>query len=410
MEKNILGMHISSFPDKSNTFVVNEIAEMAKRGVKIKIYCESIQDCSLFPFLEKLIRDGDVELIDTISENLFKWKCASDNRIPLFDNTYRQVLKNKSHLKESVERCEEEALERCERVFKNFAERIQQDGVSVLYSPFASHDADICMMLSKITQIPFFFSCHSRDLFSSFHYGIPKCRRVKGIFCITNYNREFLNKGFAVEKERLHIKRVNFLEKKEVKKFSPGFEYIYSAGRLCEMKGFEYSIKAFKRLLKKKGNEGLRYIISGSGSLKPELKNLINSLDLEGKVHIEDHLSNEAVLSYIKGSLFCLLTSIISPDGDREGLPTFFIESMSLGKPCIGTNYSGIPEIIDHGKNGFTCEPKNVADIFQSMHKLIDMVRNSNDSVERSCKKKIYELFDNNLNTSVLIDKMFPNL
>ena len=32
---------------------------------------------------------------------------------------------------------------------------------------------------------------------------------------------------------------------------------------------------------------------------------------------------------------------------------------MSFGKPVIGTNIGGIPEVIDHEKNGFLCENEN---------------------------------------------------
>lgn len=410
MEENILAMHISSFPDKSNTFVVNEVIEMVSRGISVKIYSESLHDTSLFPELEKAINDGSVELIDTIKEGLYRWRAPAENKIPLLDNTYRQILLNESHFKKNVEKFERDALDRCETVFGDMAKRIKEDGASVIYSPFASHDADICMMLSELTGLPFFFSCHSKDLYSSFHYGSIKCEKAQGIFCITNYNKEFLKRSYGAEDSKLHIKRVNFLEKDNIKKFTPGFEYIYSAGRLYEMKGFEWSIKAFSKLISKKGNENLHYIISGSGESRDSLVNLVSSLGIEDRVHIEEHLSNEAVLSYIKGSLFCVLTSVISPDGDREGLPTFFIESMSLGKPCIGTNYSGIPEIIDHGKNGFVCEPKNIPDIFRCMKKLQEECDKEDESFSHNCKLKVMELFDNKFNTSVLVGQMFPNL
>ena len=38
---------------------------------------------------------------------------------------------------------------------------------------------------------------------------------------------------------------------------------------------------------------------------------------------------------------------------------------MSFGKPVIGTNIGGIPEVIDHEKNGFLCENENRDDFVE---------------------------------------------
>ena len=92
------------------------------------------------------------------------------------------------------------------------------------------------------------------------------------------------------------------------------------------------------------------------------------------------------------------------PNKDKEGLPTCFVESMSLGVPCVGTDYSGISELIDHEVNGMLSKEKDIQDITSKMCKLYDMIKNDNTgSISKSCKLKVSSMFDNEQNINLLI-------
>lgn len=47
----------------------------------------------------------------------------------------------------------------------------------------------------------------------------------------------------------------------------------------------------------------------------------------------------------------------------QDNLPNTIMESMSCGTPCIGFNVGGIPQMIDHKKNGYVSEYKNSQDL-----------------------------------------------
>ena len=56
----------------------------------------------------------------------------------------------------------------------------------------------------------------------------------------------------------------------------------------------------------------------------------------------------------------------------REGTSRVLLEAASIGRPLIASNVTGCKEIIDHGVNGYLCQPKNVDDLEA---KMVDMIK-----------------------------------
>lgn len=51
-----------------------------------------------------------------------------------------------------------------------------------------------------------------------------------------------------------------------------------------------------------------------------------------------------------------------------ENLPNTIMEAMACGVPCIGFNVGGIPEMIDHQKNGYVARFRDAADLAKGIH------------------------------------------
>ena len=50
-----------------------------------------------------------------------------------------------------------------------------------------------------------------------------------------------------------------------------------------------------------------------------------------------------------------------------ENLPNTIMEAMACGVPCVGFNTGGIPEMIDHRKNGYVAKYRDAADLAEGM-------------------------------------------
>ena len=52
----------------------------------------------------------------------------------------------------------------------------------------------------------------------------------------------------------------------------------------------------------------------------------------------------------------------------EDNLPNTIMEAMACGVPCVGFNVGGIPEMIDHHKNGYVANFKDADDLAHGMH------------------------------------------
>ena len=235
-------------------------------------------------------------------------------------------------------------------------------------------------------------------------YGVYKMDRASKIFTISEYNRTHIIDTYKTDPEKIVTKRVNFISEGSGDNGDDlDYEYILGVGRLIEMKGFDITLKAFKQF--NLTYPDVHYVIAGSGGKMDDLVWLVDFLDLNDKVHFTGHVSNSKVVDLIQGASFSILSSIVSSNGDLEGIPTFFMESMAHGIPCIGTDYSGIPELID-GVNGKLTGANDVLSVINAMHELYAELLIDDTLISDACYAKINTDFDNTRNTEIMFDNL----
>ena len=93
------------------------------------------------------------------------------------------------------------------------------------------------------------------------------------------------------------------------------------------------------------------------------LRNRVEALGLRERVHFLGWRTD--VPRVLAASDVCILPSL----DHSEACPMVLLEAMTLGKPCIGSTFGGIPEIIEDGVTGFVC-PAEVEDLAAAMHRL----------------------------------------
>lgn len=99
----------------------------------------------------------------------------------------------------------------------------------------------------------------------------------------------------------------------------------------------------------------LHLVLAGSGDDLIRLKQQARNSDAEERVHFLTELSRaELAACYASADIFALPST-------GEGFGLVFLEAMAFGKPVIGANVGGIPDVVENGREGLLIEPATEA-------------------------------------------------
>lgn len=177
----------------------------------------------------------------------------------------------------------------------------------------------------------------------------------------------------------------NFIDTSEyTPKYSTSKSFIYF-GRLSREKGLATLIRAVT-----KANVPLH--IAGTGPDQEILKKLAGDLGADVKFH--GYLKGNALHDLIRSS-----RSVVLPSEWYENAPMSIIEAYALGKPVIGSEVGGIPELIRPGVTGVVFQTSSVDSLANALrtlaeypdYKISEMGRAGRDWIESEFSVNIYK-------------------
>ncbi|HVP36425.1 MAG TPA: glycosyltransferase family 4 protein [Terriglobales bacterium] len=188
----------------------------------------------------------------------------------------------------------------------------------------------------------------SKDMASKLQtLGIPHEKVV------TIYNAVF-EKGISSGDPNLDIRR-EF-------KITQGDKLIGVIGRLSPEKGQIYFLKSFSEVTKTFPR--VTALIVGEGPDEKKLKDFCALKQLDHKVIFTGYQKDIA-------SIYKSLDLVVLPSLS-EGMPNVALESMLLGKPVIGTNAGGTPEVIADEMTGLLVPPEDPPSLARAMLELLN--------------------------------------
>jgi glycosyltransferase involved in cell wall biosynthesis len=166
---------------------------------------------------------------------------------------------------------------------------------------------------------------------------------------------------------------------------SSGKEILYF-GRLSKDKGVGTLIAAMKPI------KNYQLKIAGEGPMLEQLKKEADGCD---HIHFLGYLDAKRLQAEIKRSMFTTITSEL-----YENNPLSVIESFALGKPVVGSNIGGIPELVQNNKTGILYKAGDRHDLREKIVALIDdkkkiryLGQNARKFVETHLNQEVY--YDN---------------
>jgi glycosyltransferase involved in cell wall biosynthesis len=232
--------------------------------------------------------------------------------------------------------------------------------------------------------------CHKGSLNASLVYTIEayytrifnKYSHIRYFIFPSNFTLKKHADAGIPEEKLVHIP--NFIN---VENFEPSYEnkrYILFAGRLSREKGVLALLKAVKGL-------DIPVKIVGDGPMRVEYERFVeeNSID---NVSFEGYKSGDELKELFRNSAF-----VVFPSEWYENAPMTILESFAYGKPVLGSNIGGIPEMVIDGETGLLFKTgdhpelkEKINYLFQHPSIIKEMGRKARERVEKEYNAEMH--------------------
>lgn len=257
---------------------------------------------------------------------------------------------------------------------------IKKFKIDIIHSHWIIPSGLVGAFLKKIFKIKHLATAHAIDVYTLEKLPFKKIlaefiyKNSEYLVCVSSILKEkilnILNEKFSREKNKIFIKpmgaKISF--KKEIKSNKEKFNVIF-LGRFVEKKGVKYLIYAFKKV--SSFYENVQLLIGGTGPLEKEIKELVKNLHLEKFVKFLGWISREKIPEILSEADVLVVPSIITEEGDTEGLPTVILEAMGAGVPVVASDVGGIKDVIKNGVNGILVPQRDIDALAEAIISLI---------------------------------------
>lgn len=197
------------------------------------------------------------------------------------------------------------------------------------------------------------------------------------------YKTEFIKDG--IDKEKITAIH-NYIELEDYNMKTEDDNYILYFGRLAKEKGILYLLNAVSKA--KKEINDIKLYIAGTGPEEKKIKEIIKRNKLEQNVELLGFLNHNKVKEYVSKSSIVVVPSIW-----YENCPYSVLETQAIGKPIIGSNLGGIPELVKDNENGMIYKYNDTDEL---ANKILELYKN--DELKKKFSKNAKEYAKNEYN------------
>ena len=268
------------------------------------------------------------------------------------------------------------------------------------HAHFAHSPASVAMFASQLSGIPFGFTAHAKDIYTSDPRQLSeKIDSARFVVTCTEYNRNHLTSisgQSATPIRRIyHGTDLSLFSEKKLHEPAPPY-HILTVARLTAKKGLPTVFRALKHLCDR--GIQLQYTLIGDGDQRKHILSLIKKRKLGHVTHWLGTQPHEVVIEHYRQADLFVLGCEVAPNGDRDGIPNVLLESMAMGVPVVATRVSAIPELVEDGKNGLLVPPGSPHQMAEAIQRLLTEQK-LRRSIIKAGRRRVLQNFD----SSVLI-------
>jgi glycosyltransferase involved in cell wall biosynthesis len=359
-----LAVLVNGFPRLSETFVLHELLELERRGVRLHLFA--------------LRRPAEIVQQDALSELRASVEYLPEGAVPHQRTRVRlahaALILNRGtgYVNGFAEVLASPEYSRSLGVSAALlAHRLIRLGSPPLYVHFAHKPATVGRFASLLAGVPYALSAHAKDIWLTPQAELAKkVQDATVVLTCTEHARTNLDR-LAGGRTPVHLVYHGVELKGRSGSDGPRAEtpQLLAVGRLVEKKGHETLLLAAALLR----DRGLDYTLRlvGEGPEWPRLQRLVHELRLADRVVFLGPLSETEVRTeYACADVFALPCRRLA-NGDQDGLPNVILEAMAQGLPVVSTRLDGIVEAIVDGESGLLADQDDPAEVARHLERLI---------------------------------------
>jgi len=162
----------------------------------------------------------------------------------------------------------------------------------------------------------------------------------------------------------------------------PGTPLVGIVARLVPIKAHEVFFAAAAMVSARRPET--RFVVVGDGARRVELETMVERLGLARSVRF---------LGW-RGDLPAIYrdVDVVVLTSRNEGSPVSLIEAMAAGRPVVATRVGGVPDLVEHGVNGYLVEPDQPSLVADAVLALLDEPERR-EALGRAGRKRVYPAF-----------------
>jgi glycosyltransferase involved in cell wall biosynthesis len=140
---------------------------------------------------------------------------------------------------------------------------------------------------------------------------------------------------------------------------------LVQACRLIRKKGLFTMVEALKSVVEHYPN--ILFTVAGDGPLRGEFLAAAENAGLGANIKLAGWLTQQELMQLYASSHIFVHPSETTSTGDQEGIPNSMLEAMASGLPVIATEHGGIPEAMDHERDGILVPERSPDQLAQAL-------------------------------------------
>jgi len=232
---------------------------------------------------------------------------------------------------------------------------MQRRGLPHLHVHFGNEAAAVGALVKTFSGVGLSLTIHGPDEFDDVPgQQLPrKVAAADSVVCISQFARsQLMRLTPPAHWHKLHLCRLGVDPARFAAAVQPraaGPVRLLCVGRLTPAKGQLLLLQACAALHR----QGVPFALSfvGDGPDRARLEAAVRADGLQGSVRFAGSLNQPEVRAELSRADLFVLPSL------AEGIPVVLMEAMASGVPCITSPVNGIPELIQHDRNGLLATP-----------------------------------------------------